>query len=219
MPNGGTRETSVDVYALNEEQALLVTMRAETTAAVSVRREMVRVFMLARRGLLGGQIAQTDPALLAILRSNTEAIALIREAQSAAEARILSVMSTRLDALESRHDHAPGGDFHDPGIGRVRAKVIAAKMGELVTLEIGRENKEGRKSMFRTLYTELWSQVDHSGFGRSIRALPEAKAQIVNHWLDARIRTSKIAAKHNAPKPRQETLFAVPSNDSSKRGA
>ena len=52
MPTGGTRETEVHAYWLTEAQILKVCARSETPVAESILDEMIRVYMLARRGLL-----------------------------------------------------------------------------------------------------------------------------------------------------------------------
>lgn len=52
MPRGGTKETPVSEFWLTEAQALLVITRSDAPKAIAVSREIVAVYMAARRGLL-----------------------------------------------------------------------------------------------------------------------------------------------------------------------
>lgn len=66
MPRGGEREVVVNAYWLTEAQILKVCARSETPVAESILDEMIRVYMLARRGLLTPVQPPThDPALSA----------------------------------------------------------------------------------------------------------------------------------------------------------
>jgi len=173
---------------------------------------------LGKRGASGVMFSQADPTLLAILRSNTDAIAMMQEAQTAAEARILTIVSTQLKALESRFDHAPGGDFHTVHIGRTRASVVAGKMKHLVGLIVG-DDESARASMRLCLYTQLFGHLGHTGRGRSIRAIPEPKYHVALAWFDERIHVAMLAAKHEeAAAPAQQTIpMTEPASDASAK--
>lgn len=70
MPRGGEREVAVNAYWLTEAQILKVVARSETPAAESILDEMIRVYMLARRGLLAPVQPPThDPALAAAVEA------------------------------------------------------------------------------------------------------------------------------------------------------
>lgn len=69
MPNGGEREVAVNVYELTEEQACFVAAKSETPAANALLKEMIHVFVLARRGMLDASSGA------AVLRQLTPVIA------------------------------------------------------------------------------------------------------------------------------------------------
>ena len=52
MPTGGMRETDVSEHYLTEAQCPYLATKGETTNAVALTKEMIRDFMLARRGPL-----------------------------------------------------------------------------------------------------------------------------------------------------------------------
>ena len=54
-------------YYLNEADALFVVTRSETPKAVALTKEMIRVYMAARRGLLPQQRASVDPQAVSAL--------------------------------------------------------------------------------------------------------------------------------------------------------
>lgn len=84
MPHGGTRQTEVDAYFLNEEEALYITAKSETPEADAMLKEVIHVFTLARRGLLPDQqLMQQALVSLAALpaqmaQQHTEVMALIQ---------------------------------------------------------------------------------------------------------------------------------------------
>lgn len=55
MPRGGERIEAVEETWLTEEQALFITAKSETPTAVAMLKTIIRVFTLARRGLLGAR--------------------------------------------------------------------------------------------------------------------------------------------------------------------
>lgn len=57
MPRGGERETCVEEFWLTEAQVLRLCARSETTVADAILDDMIRVYMLARRG----QAAAPEP--------------------------------------------------------------------------------------------------------------------------------------------------------------
>lgn len=66
MPQGGEREVEVNEYWLTEAQALKVIAKSETPAADALLDEMIEVFRLAIRGLLG-QVATENKLSLFLL--------------------------------------------------------------------------------------------------------------------------------------------------------
>lgn len=59
MPTGGVRETPVTEYWLTEAQLLKVIARSQTPVADAILDDMIRVYLLARRGLL---VTPSEPA-------------------------------------------------------------------------------------------------------------------------------------------------------------
>jgi hypothetical protein len=90
-PAGG-RPT--ECFLLNEPQALLVVMRADTAAAADVRQQVIEVFMAWRQGRLSPQAGPVDPlaAQLAALRHELEQMRIdtgrVRESTARIEARV-----------------------------------------------------------------------------------------------------------------------------------
>ena len=89
MPQGGTRETAVTEYWLTEAQLLKVCARSETPIAEAVLDEMIRVYMLARRGLL-------PPSVSAKALAAAEGRIAVLEAAVARETEVRSVLVASL---------------------------------------------------------------------------------------------------------------------------
>lgn len=93
MPRGGEREVKVTEYWLTEAEALYLAAKSETDAADAMLREMIRVYMLARRGLLPQ--AGLDRAMFTALSE----IRAVQTEQQAAIARQDAAITQQAEAV------------------------------------------------------------------------------------------------------------------------
>lgn len=123
---GGRRATE---FWLTEDEALFVAMRSDAEGAILLQREMVRVFMLARRGLL----PQQTPELLQFSAQVAEISKTLAQFVATMSAMV-AANTQRIEALEAR-------TMPDMGVnGRISAaeeKRIRLAFQQIATLNAG----------------------------------------------------------------------------------
>lgn len=165
MPNGGVRQDVDHELWLTEAQLLKVIARSETEIAESILDDIIRVYMLARRGLLPSQQPVDVAALLLESDARHErAIASLESRQTATIAAFEERQAGRLTAVTAAIGTIIGGavltvisaigESADPHIGAAGAERLSARIaaiaeqmvvaGESPTVESARSTIEQR---------------------------------------------------------------------------
>lgn len=177
----GIAERNVTEYWLSEAAVLFIVTKSETPNAIAMTKEMIRVFMLARRGML--QLQQPNAAQLA------KALDPIMQAVALANAVILE----RLTALEARTvamQSDPGGT-----IGPYTAKEVKTRLSAIARNRFMSARATSVRSARRILDNELQARLGFGGTGCKWELFPVAKRHDLELALDAYERTEREVAK------------------------
>ena len=156
---GVTRPATGEEAWLTEAQALFIAAKSDTPAAANVLREIIHVFMLARKGLLPAAGADTQTVEL-----------LARVVDS------LATMQARIEALEAR----PAGNTNGPALGPGGARALVLDpLREVARIEAG-ALKQGDKASLRSLRQIAENNLRerlafHRGGGQAWAAFPQAR--------------------------------------------
>jgi hypothetical protein len=142
MPTGGVREKIVEEYWLTEPQLLKVIARARTDVAEEILDDMIRVYMLARRGLLPGRtdtvaLAGLQDALLKLTETTTansmqvSKLVEITTANQLVHQQAIADLTDRVDRLQAR---VLAGVYPHGLFGRARAKEILDEIHAIACL-------------------------------------------------------------------------------------
>lgn len=93
-------------FWLTEDEALFVAMRSDAEGAILLQREMIRVFMLARRGLLPQQSVELHQIFSQLAETNRSVLALAASMTNLSQA--LAANTQRIEALEARASGSGG---------------------------------------------------------------------------------------------------------------
>lgn len=191
MPTGGVRETKVNEYWLTEAEVLYLAAKSETEAADALLREVIRVYMLARRGLLPQP--GNDQAMFTALSE----IRQIQTLQQAAIARQDAAMVQQAEAVTALVAAVAGiGDlvrtiFDDhttmqrASAGSSGARWISTHLRTYGVL-MSDGTKADQKSWRQSGETELRGHLGFSGVGRAWHDLPIedfARARVKLHEM------------------------------------
>lgn len=169
----------VTEFWLSEAAALFIVTRSETPNAIALTKEMIRVFMLARRGLLPQQQPAVDPHALMQL---VDAVAQIAKVQSAIVTR-LDAMERRMDGVEQRLAAAstdPGGT-----IGPYVAKqLVGRRITALARSKASRDASRTYRGHRASIENELRARLNWFGLGSQWRFLPTHRRGDMERELD-----------------------------------
>lgn len=194
-PNGGFEERTVNEYWLTEEQALLVAMHSKTERAKALRKEMVRVFMLARRGLL----PQQAPTPTVTIGDVTRVVAgCVGEA--------MTQLITNLPGLVRVMVHEVVNE--NGAIGDVRAEQeIKSALRTIARMLVGASSREDFMAQRQRLDLALRCHVDHPQ-GRAWKWLSLSTLARAQAWLDDQRRdAARVYVQRKASS--QMTLFVL----------
>lgn len=176
--SAGNSRGSIEVteYWLDEADALFVIAKSDTTKANALTREMIRVYMLARRGLLPGQAGIPNELIAALAQ--------IAETQKQQRDEVAAI-AHRLATLES--------------CGGTISRIQDASIRQLVaTIARGRAHaglSPSRRSATTWVYNRVFSVAAWTGTGRKLANMPADRYPIVLAELDALRREVRAAIK------------------------
>jgi len=202
LVNGGSeREYTVNEYWLTESQALMVAIHSKTDAAKKVRKDMVRVCMAARRGLLPQQQAANDQLVAAFERFSLAIVDL----QRWREEQVLSIPQMIANAMASMRDDRTGT------IGEPKAeRSIKSVLRRIARMHEGEgATAQELRSRRGTLENELRNAVEHP-MGRAWKWLPVerlAKVEQTLHDMDRLATAIDATRKSERAKLAQGELF------------
>lgn len=136
-PNGGTEERAVNECWLTESQALMVAMHSRTEKAKAIRVEMIRVYTLARRGLLPNQ--QSELARL-VAGLHAELVSLRSEVKQL--------------AVSNQNTEAYWG-----GIGRVKADIVINSRIASIAVRLAKATGRKVRSVSSSIHHDLREKV------------------------------------------------------------
>lgn len=186
---GGHREYRVTVAWLTEEQVLFLVAKSETATAVKLTKQMIHVFMLARRGLLTPPApAAVDPALFARL-------AALEASQAQTAATLATLPSTMALAIAEtlRPLLAPVTPTGGPCIGRGGALAISGALKMYGDLMANREGQTANQ-WARKAEVELRAMVSWTGSGSAWASFPMARWPEVKKAIETLHTTAGLVA-------------------------
>lgn len=178
MPTGGVRETTVEEYLLNEEEALLVTTQSKTAKAMAVTKEMIAVFVALRRGLFSPPSAPS-PELM-------EALSVLSTLAKAVQELQVSVASRPAQAPSNGQE-----------LGRQDGDEVRTKIRQIASnYAIGTPNPKAQFASWRSkIDREMRRQFNHDGYGSSWNNLPQYRRPELMRSLNAKIAESEKIAQ------------------------
>ena len=191
---GGNRGRPGKQRFYTEADALFLVTRSEAAGAVALTREMIRVFMLARRGLLRPAApAPTDPTMaLAVARALSLVPQLVEQVQS---------LSAEVSTLRAEVATGVVGEA-------VAQTEILRPLGQIASLSA--TAAKGPRSVRRRYENRLRALLGHAGPGSRWSMLPRRLLDVaqrqVSMWLD-----EAIAARAMVIAGRQQQL-PLPAN-------
>ncbi len=189
---GGNRGRPGKQRFYTEADALFLVTRSEAEGAVALTREMIRVFMLARRGLLRPVATPTDPTMALAM---AQALSLMQRLEARFEER-LSSLSAEVGTL--RTELATGV------IGEAVAQAEIHRPLSRIAAILATPTK-GARSVRRRFENQLRALLGHAGPGSRWSMLPRRLLAVAQHqvtrWLD-----EAIALRAEALKGRQGQL-------------
>lgn len=176
MPRGGTRTTWSIEFWPNEEEALFIATRSKTLVATALTKEMIHVFTLARRGLLGQQRGPELGDLVTVVAKLVDVQVRVGERQD--------LILRRLVDLEARIARGgdPGGTGDEAGPGFARE--VCRKLTIYAERMAPTGNRAVAKSIRGKADMSLRSRLHHTGRGRAWRRLPLALTTEARAALD-----------------------------------
>lgn len=180
--NAGKRGRPSTEYHLNEEQALYVIAKSETAEADRLLKVMIRVFVLARKGLLPNQ--QIPTQLLSVLEQLVDAKC--------------APMDKKLDMLLDGQKKDVSSDFVN-GYQAAHLKRGMKKYGTAMagTKTFGKE----AKSFWLAGWHELRADIDFSGTGTKIDCIPASLYPRAHIKLEEMLRRAKKIDDLRNPNP------------------
>jgi hypothetical protein len=197
-PQNGRGRPSTEFW-LTEAQALKVTAKSETAKADALLDEIIRVFMLARRGLLPQQ-QLADSRIASIIESQTKTI---------------DLLASRMTAIETIVSKLSASTANDTGIvGEEWAREhVHARLRRIANLMVGASQnaKLSREAMrhHRATSNRIANLFGYGGRGSSWKNFP--KGPMVR-GLIAQLEAAEedaIKASRTLPDPRQIKLRSV----------
>lgn len=179
-------------YWLSEAAALKVIAKSETAIADAILDEVIRVYMLARRGLLPSQTG-IPAELMALVTQLAEGQRQIVETQRA-QGEVLASLTQRLSALES------GGGV----IGRAQRSAISHAVTAIARSRVHAGLSPSMASARRWAYTRLETAAQWSGAGRSWDKLPASRFGLV--LVELEVMQREVSAAIEAIAKRQLSL-------------
>lgn len=180
---------------LTEAQALKVVAKSETAVADALLDEVIRVFMLARRGLLP-QAAPPAPV------ASPDALAVLERVAAQMEA-----LNARLEAVERRPSNANG-----PSLGAGAARIhVLGPLRDIARIEASamkRADKHAVMSLRTIAENQLRDRVDFPRYGgQSWAAFPENRLGELHAALARLLHDARKRAGVAAGKPTQMNLL------------
>lgn len=207
MPTGAARKTTAHEFWLTEEEALYVAARSETPKARAITREMIRVFMLARRGLLPQQandsLARACLAQIAEVNRSLAQVTVTLANLSTA----LVANTQRIEALEARSSASTQGRISAVDCGR-----LLQAFRDIATLSVGakgdkEQNHRWAKARLAADY-KTRAAARHP-MGRAWHTLDPRDLNAAWQRIDElREEARAAAAKREAERARGTTLFS-----------
>lgn len=187
-------------YWLSEAAALEVIAKSETALADEILDEMIRVYMLARRGLLPGRPA-IPPEFIALVTQLAEGFRQVVETQRQ-QGEALLALARRIEAVES-------------GAGTISRVQVASIRQQVDTIARGRARAglaPSKKSACTWTYNRILSIAGWVGTGRRLANMPADRYATVLAELDALRR--EVSAAIEALASRQLTLVGTGEDES-----
>lgn len=172
-------------YWLSEAATLKIVAKSETAIADAILDDVIRVYMLARRGLLPTQ-PTLPPEFIALLTQLVET--------QKAQGEMLAALITRMTAIES------GGGI----IQRAQRRAISHSVARIARGRVHTGLAPSMNSARRWIYTRLETAASWSGAGRSWDKLPAARFGLV--LVELEILQREVEAALEALASRQLTL-------------
>jgi hypothetical protein len=205
-----------DELHLTEAEALFLVTRLRTPRAEEVTWEMIRVYRLARRGLLPQQRATLPMELVAMMREQTELI--VRS-----QAEVMAGMASRIERLESatalnvlatRMDRLEQHIVNDTGVvGEAWSdRHVLARLRRIANVAVGAPAgiplcKEAR-AYHRRINNKLRADMEFNGRGSAWKNLPRGeKVRLLEQRLEA-LEIEAAALGKGKSDPRQKNLFS-----------
>lgn len=196
----GVAERNVTEYWLSEAAVLKVVAKSETKVADALLDEMIRVYMLARRGLLSATVA-------AVPQFNLGELGRVIAAAITPMANAVASLSKRLEALEQ----GSRGSITRYELAGIRQQVAFITRGRVAT-----GLAKSLPSARRWTYNRIGALAGWLGTGRAWALLPAGKLPDVLAELDALRREVDASIGALRANGRQLALRLLASNDTNK---